>query len=91
MLAGIHSLLQATFKTVVVVSDETSLLETIAMVHPDLVIADLSLLGPREGADVNLASRLKRQHPDLRLVILSIYDDPMVAAKVRTAGAAGSC
>jgi DNA-binding NarL/FixJ family response regulator len=38
---------------------------------------------------VNLACRLKRHDPELRLIILSMHDDPIVAADVRSAGAAG--
>ncbi len=89
MLAGVHSLLEETFVSIVMVSDETSLLDAVATGHPDVVVADLSLAGSRENANGNLANRLIRQHPDLRLIIVSIHDEPTVAADIQAAGAAG--
>jgi DNA-binding NarL/FixJ family response regulator len=86
MLAGVHSLLDAVFETVLMVADERSLMEAIATSKPDLVVVDLSL--PSSG-EVNIARRLMSQHPDLRLVVLSVHDDPTVVAAVRQAGAAG--
>jgi DNA-binding NarL/FixJ family response regulator len=38
---------------------------------------------------VNLVSRLKRHDPELRLIVLSVHDDPIVVAEVRSAGAVG--
>ncbi len=89
LLTGVHSLLEAAFDSVVMVSDEKSLLDAIAAFHPDLVIADLSLPGSREDADANLVYRLKQRYPDLRLILLSVHDDPTVAAQLLRAGAAG--
>jgi DNA-binding NarL/FixJ family response regulator len=89
MVAGVYSLLETVFESVLMVSDEHSLLEAVSTFHPDLVIADLSLPSPREGTDVNLARRLKRHYPELRLIVLSVHDDPIVVADVRSAGAMG--
>ena len=38
---------------------------------------------------MNLARRLKHHDPELRFIILSVHDDPIVVAEVRSAGAAG--
>jgi DNA-binding NarL/FixJ family response regulator len=86
MLVGVHSLLDAMFETVLMVADEHSLMEAIATFKPDLVVVDLSL--PSSG-EVNIARRLMIQHPDVRLVVLSVHDDPTVAIVVLKAGAAG--
>ena len=86
MLGGVHGLLDALFETVVMVADERSLMEATATFKPDLVVVDLSLPPPSE---VNIARRLMSQHPDMRLVVLSVYDDPTVAIVVLEAGAAG--
>jgi DNA-binding NarL/FixJ family response regulator len=51
-----------------------------------LVVVDLSL--PNSG-EVNIARRLMSQHADVRLVVLSVHDDPTVAVVVLQAGAAG--
>lgn len=86
MLGSVHGLLDTLFETVLMVADERSLMETIATLNPDLVVVDLSL--PNTG-EVNIVRRLMSQHPDLRLVVLSVHDDPTVAAVVLEAGAAG--
>lgn len=89
MVTGVYSLLETIFESVLMVSDEHSLLEAVSTFHPDLVIADLSLPTPSEGAGENLASRLKRHYPESRLIVLSVHDDPIVVAALRSAGAVG--
>jgi DNA-binding NarL/FixJ family response regulator len=86
MLGGVHGLLDALFETVLMVADERSLVDATATFRPDLVVVDLSL--PSSG-EVNIASRLMSEHPEMRLVVLSVHDDPTVAIVVLKAGAAG--
>ena len=86
MLQGVHSLLDALFETVLMVADERSLIEAIATFRPELVVVDLSLPGVGEA---NVARRLMGRHPDLRLIVLSVHDDPSVAMLIRNTGAAG--
>jgi DNA-binding NarL/FixJ family response regulator len=86
MLGGVHSLLDALFETVVMVADERSLLEAVTTFKPDLVVVDLSLPGAGEA---NIARRLMGRDPDLRLIVLSVYDEPTVVTQVLSAGVAG--
>jgi DNA-binding NarL/FixJ family response regulator len=86
MLQGVHSLLDALFETVLMVADERSLIDAVATFNPELVVLDLSLPG---GEEVNIAKRLKEKYESLRLIVLSVHDEPAVAASVREAGAAG--
>jgi DNA-binding NarL/FixJ family response regulator len=86
MLGGVHSLLGAFFETVLMVADERSLMEAVTTFKPDLVVVDLSL--PGEG-EANIARRLMGHYPDLRLIVLSIYDEPTVVAQVLSVGVAG--
>jgi DNA-binding NarL/FixJ family response regulator len=86
MLGGIHSLLDASFETLLMVADERSLMEAVTTFKPDLVVVDLSL--PREG-EANIASRLMGCHPDLRLIVLSVHDEPTVVGQMLSAGVAG--
>ena len=86
MLGGVHSLLDALFETVLMVADERSLMEAAATFKPDLVVVDLSL--PRDG-EANTARRLLERHPDLRLIVLSIHDEPTVVGQMLSAGVAG--
>jgi DNA-binding NarL/FixJ family response regulator len=86
MLGGVHSLLDALFTTLLMVADERSLMEAVTTFKPDLVVVDLSL--PREG-EANIARRLIGRHPDLRLIVLSVHDEPTVVSQMLSAGVAG--
>ena len=86
MLGGVHGLLDALFETVLMVADERSLMDAIADFKPSLVVVDLSL--PDLG-EVNIAKRLMQKHPELRLIVLSVYDDPTVVIQLSNAGVAG--
>lgn len=86
MLGGVYGLLNTMFYTVVMVADEASLFDAVAIVKPDLVVADLSL--PNEGEE-NIAIRLMERDPDLRLIVLSIHDEPTVVSQMLGAGVAG--
>src|SRR5439155_1050854 len=82
MLEGVHSLLETLFETVVMVADERSLIGAVATLMPDLVVVDLSL-PVAEGA--NIARQLQARYPALRIIVLSVYDEPAVAPAARTA------
>jgi DNA-binding NarL/FixJ family response regulator len=86
MLGGVHSLLDALFQTVLMVADERSLMEAVTTFKPDIVVVDLSL--PDEG-EANIAKRLLERHPNLRLVVLSVHDEPTVVGHMLKAGVAG--
>jgi DNA-binding NarL/FixJ family response regulator len=86
MLGGVHSLLDALFETVLMVADERSLMEAVTTFKPDLVVVDLSLPG---GGEANIARRLMGRHPDLRLIVLSVHDEPTVVGQMLSAGVAG--
>jgi len=86
MLGGVHSLVAALFETVLMVADERSLMEAVTTFKPDLVVVDLSL--PGEG-EANIAKRLMGHVPDLRLIVLSVHDEPTVVGQMLTAGVAG--
>jgi DNA-binding NarL/FixJ family response regulator len=86
MLGGVHGLLDALFENVVMVADERSMEGVVTAFKPDLVVVDLSL--PR-GGEADIAGRLMGRHPDLRLIVLSVHDEPTVAARMLGAGVAG--
>jgi DNA-binding NarL/FixJ family response regulator len=86
MLGGVHSLLEALFETVLMVADERSLVDAVKSFKPDLVVVDLSLPGAGEA---NIARRLMEGHPDLRLIVLSVHDEPTVVSQMLSVGVAG--
>jgi DNA-binding NarL/FixJ family response regulator len=86
MLGGVHGLLEAMFETVLMVADERSLLDALTTFKPDLVVVDLSL--PRKG-EADVARSLMKRDPGLRVIVLSVHDEPAVAGQLLSAGIAG--
>jgi len=70
----------------VMVTDETSLLEAVERMEPDLVVVDLSL--PVSGG-VNVVRSLFSRYPGLRVIVLSVHDEQTALSQVLGAGAAG--
>ncbi len=86
MLEGIRSLLETVFEVVLMVADERSLLDSIEKNNPDLIIVDLSLPVTRE---INVAHRLNKLNPKLKVIILSVHDEQTVVDECLSAGASG--
>ena len=74
------------FETVVMVGDVNSLVRTADKLRPDLAIVDLSL---RSSEEANIARRLKRRNPRLKVIIVSLHDEASVANEVLSSGAEG--
>jgi DNA-binding NarL/FixJ family response regulator len=86
MLAGERTLLESMFETVFMVADEASLMEAAEKLSPDLIVADLSLPVTKE---INIARRLKKTFPGIKLIILSIHDEGTAVGECIVAGASG--
>jgi len=86
MMAGVRLLLKDTFEVSVMVADHNSLLDTVKSSRFDLVIADLSIPMP---SGENVARFLKRLSPELRVIILSVHDEPAAVQECLAAGANG--
>lgn len=86
MLGAVRSLLQELFHSVVMVADEASLLAAIPRLQPDLVVLDLSL--PVAG-NRNVAAQCGEKFPSLRVIVLSVHDEPDAAAATMRTGARG--
>jgi DNA-binding NarL/FixJ family response regulator len=86
VLEGSQGLLRDLFDTVIMVADESSLIEAASGLQPDLVIMDLSLAGGHKACPVE---RLLTSLPHLRVVVLSSHDESAVADRSMAAGAAG--
>ena len=83
---SIRDLLETLFDTVVMVSNEKSLLETLNRFAPDLVVVDLEM--PVTGAQ-NVANLLNRYDPELKFIVLSTYEGREVMRKCKSSGASG--
>ena len=86
MLGGIRRLLEAEVETVLMVADETSLRHALEHFNPDLVIADLSL---PVSTKTNIARELKKDFPQIKVIILSIHDERSVVDDVMSSGIEG--
>jgi len=86
MTAGVRLLLRDRFEVLVMVADHHSLRDTVENSQFDLVIADLSI--PVSSGE-NVARLLKRLSPELRVIILSVHDEPVVVQECLAAGAQG--
>ena len=86
VLEGVRSLLEGMFAAVVMVADETSLFEAADKLKPNLAVVDLSLRG---SDGVNVARRLKNHYPELKVIILSVHDEPTIVKAALAAGALG--
>ncbi len=83
---GVRSLLDTMFEVVVMVADEPSLIQGASRLAPDLAVVDLSLA--REGGTEWLR-RLHEGCPGLKIIVVSVHDEPAVAQAIRAAGAHG--
>ncbi len=86
MLEGVRNLLEDMFETVFMVADEASLMEAAEKLKPDLIVADLSLPVTKE---INIVRRMKTAFPGIKLIILSIHDEPTAFGECIQAGARG--
>jgi len=86
MLGGIRRLLEDEVKTVLMVADEASLWHALENFNPDIVVADLSL---PVSTKTNIAQELKNNFPQIKVIILSIYDEKSVVDDVMASGIEG--
>ena len=86
MMEGIRGLLETLFDSVVMVSDEISLLDTLARLDPDLVVVDLSL-EVLQASDVTIL--LNRYDSGLKFIVLSTHEEYEIGEKCMSSGASG--
>ena len=75
VIEGIHGLLQTTFATVVMVTDENSLMESASRMQPIVVVADLSVAS---GGGFGWLGRLLEHNAASKIIVLSVHDEPTV-------------
>ena len=83
---GIRGLLESEFEAVVMVANETSLIESASKLTPRIVVADLALA---QGESFGWLQRLLARCPGSRVVVLSAHDDLTVRQAAFAAGAMG--
>ena len=84
--ASLKDLLEPEYEVVGIVTNGAAVLETVRRERPDGIILDLWMPG-RNGLD--LLSELHREFPDMRLVVLTMHADLVVAIEAMHRGAMG--
>lgn len=82
----LRELLRSVSRTVLTVADSQSLLDGARRLRPDLIVVDL---GFGEEGITMLLRQLKADVPAVRLIVLSLYDDPEIARAALAEGADG--
>jgi DNA-binding NarL/FixJ family response regulator len=83
---GLASLLRPSYEIVGSVRDGRQLLEAADRLHPDVIVADVSMPA-MSGLDALRRLRERRSHS--RAILLTMHADPRLAAEALRAGAAG--
>ncbi len=83
---GISALLHTEFEVVVMVTDEASLMASAARLHPALAVVDLSL---DRGGGLGWLPRLRETCPEVKVIVISVHDEPAALRAARAAGANG--
>ena len=83
---SVRGLLETVFEAVVMVADENSLLETARRLKPTLAVVDLSLA---QGDNLRWLELLRQRSPGLKILVLSVHDEPSVRRAALEAGADG--
>jgi two-component system secretion response regulator SsrB len=81
---GVRGLLETAFGTVVMVANETSLLEGAGRLQPDVVVVDLSLA---RDANLGWLGEVKRRCPGVGVIVISVHDEGSVRQAAMRAGA----
>jgi DNA-binding NarL/FixJ family response regulator len=81
---GVRGLLESSFDAVVMVADETSLFQSAERLQPTVAIVDLSLA---RGEGLQWVPSLRSRCPGLKLIVLSVHDEPSVCRAAMEAGA----
>lgn len=81
---AIRGLLEASFDAVVMVADQTSLLESAGRLRPRLAIVELAM---GKGDLAGLLAGLRARCPELHVLVLGMHDEACVAEFAVRAGA----
>jgi len=83
---GLRNLLSAEFDLVGVVEDGLALVEAARSLQPEVIVADITM--PRLNG-IDALARLREDNPRVRVVFLTMHQDPAYARRALDAGASG--
>ncbi|HVZ22172.1 MAG TPA: response regulator transcription factor [Vicinamibacterales bacterium] len=82
--AGLERLLAPEYEIVAIAYDSEALIDQVGRLRPDIVVQDLSL-PPHHGVDA--IREIRQIDPDIRIVVVTMWDDPHLAAEAFRRGA----
>ncbi len=85
-MESIRDLLETIFDTVIMVSSEKSLIETLDRFRPGLVVVDLEFLVAKAQ---NVANLLNQYDPELKFIVLSTHEGTEAMENCKLSGASG--
>jgi two-component system secretion response regulator SsrB len=83
---GVRGLLETAFTNVFMVADQGALMEGAQRLSPSLVVVDVTLA---QGDICRLLEAIRGHAPAAKVLLLSVHDEPAVAAAALAAGADG--
>ena len=88
---GIHQVLAVDpdVEIVAAVADQLSLRQACEDEHPDVVLTDIRMPPTNTDEGIRLAAELRESHPDIGVVILSQFSDPLYALALLEDGSDG--
>jgi DNA-binding NarL/FixJ family response regulator len=86
LVEAFRSLLEPLYDVVATVSDGRSLLEVAPRVNPDVIVVDIGM-PLMNGLEAGL--RLREEMPNVKLIFLTMNDDPDLAVEAMRCGASG--
>jgi two-component system secretion response regulator SsrB len=81
---SVRALLMTTFKTVVMVADDESLIEGADRIRPDVAVVDISLA---RNSGLGWLRTLRQRCPEVKVIVLSVHDEESVRRAAIEAGA----
>ena len=83
---GLKSLLMAEFEVVGLVEDGYALIEAARQLRPEVIVADITM--PQLNG-IEALALLRKDHPEIKVVFLTMHQDVAYARRALAAGAAG--
>jgi DNA-binding NarL/FixJ family response regulator len=78
--------LEPEFEVVAACGDLPELLEAVDRDAPDVVVTDIRMPPSHSDEGIRVANRLRQTHPDVGVIVLSQYDEPLYALSLLEAG-----
>jgi DNA-binding NarL/FixJ family response regulator len=78
--------LEPEFDVVAACGDLPELLEAVERVLPDVVLTDIRMPPSHSDEGIRVANRLRQTHPEVGVIVLSQYDEPVYALSLLEAG-----